>query len=81
MHLTVVDEGHRLKHRLLLKLLGLVMRSEPPDVLKVMFYRPKLFGDRFGELCQSVLRGSSEWSVSERELFAAFTSRLNACRF
>jgi hypothetical protein len=27
------------------------------------------------------MRGPSEWRVGERELFAAFTSRLNQCPF
>jgi hypothetical protein len=27
------------------------------------------------------MRGPSEWTVGERELFAAFTSRLNQCPF
>jgi len=27
------------------------------------------------------MRGPSTWSVGERELFAAFTSRLNQCVF
>jgi hypothetical protein len=27
------------------------------------------------------MRGPSQWSVGERELFAAFTSRLNQCLF
>ena len=30
---------------------------------------------------QAVMRGPSEWSVGERELFAAFVSRLNQCHF
>jgi len=28
-----------------------------------------------------VMRGPSEWSVAERELFAAFVSSLNQCVF
>jgi len=28
-----------------------------------------------------VMRGPSPWSVGERELFAAFVSRLNQCVF
>jgi hypothetical protein len=28
-----------------------------------------------------VMRGPSRWSVGERELFASFTSRCNACVF
>jgi AhpD family alkylhydroperoxidase len=27
------------------------------------------------------MRGPSDWSVGERELFAAFVSNLNQCRF
>jgi len=27
------------------------------------------------------MRGPSEWTVGERELFAAFVSRLNQCQF
>jgi len=27
------------------------------------------------------MRGPSEWSVGERELFAAYTSKLNQCVF
>ena len=30
---------------------------------------------------QAVMRGPSEWSIGERELFAAFVSRLNQCDF
>lgn len=81
MHLAVVETGHRLKHKLLLKVLRLVLGIAPPDILKVLLYRPELFGNQINALCQQALRGPSEWSVGERELFAAFTSRLNACRF
>jgi len=28
-----------------------------------------------------VMRGPSDWSIGERELFAAFTSKLNQCVF
>jgi hypothetical protein len=81
VHLTTVEQGHRLKQRLILKIIGLRMRSGAPDVVKTLLYRPGLFGAPFNALCQGVLRGPSEWSVGERELFAAFTARLNACRF
>jgi AhpD family alkylhydroperoxidase len=30
---------------------------------------------------QAMTRGESDWSVGERELFAAFVSRLNGCEF
>jgi hypothetical protein len=53
----------------------------PPDVVSTLLYRPELFGRSFSAACQAVLRGPSEWSVGERELFAAFTSAQNQCPF
>jgi hypothetical protein len=50
-------------------------------VLKTILYRPEFFGRPISELTQRVMRGPSEWSVGERELFAAFVSRLNQCHF
>jgi hypothetical protein len=54
---------------------------EPPDVLKTSLYRREFFGKPYGEVLHRVMRGESEWTVGERELFAAFTSRLNQCPF
>lgn len=81
MHLAVIDQGLGLKQRLILVVIRLLLRSKPPDVAKTLIYSSELFGKPFGELCHTVLRGPSEWSTGERELFAAFTARLNACRF
>jgi len=51
------------------------------DVRRMLSYRPELFGQAFGEALQDVMRGPSEWTVGERELFAAFVSALNQCPF
>lgn len=51
------------------------------DVVRTHLYRPELFGRHFAAALQDVMRGSSEWSVGERELFAAFVSSLNQCPF
>ncbi|MEO7003516.1 MAG: hypothetical protein ABI068_16965 [Ktedonobacterales bacterium] len=81
MRLSNVKNGHRLPQKLLLTLIRLRSRAEPLDIVKVIFYRPEIFGRPYNDLVQTVMRGSSEWSEGERQLFAAFTSRLNACRF
>jgi hypothetical protein len=81
MRLTRLDRGHRLDARLFLWFVRLVSRQEPADVLKTIYYRPELFGAPFSDLLHDLMRGPSEWSVGERELFAAFTSRLNQCPF
>jgi hypothetical protein len=44
-------------------------------------YRPELFGLPFSEELDVVMRGPSDWSAGERELFAGFTSLLNQCPF
>ena len=81
MRLANVSHGHRLKERMILRFIRMVSRMEPPDIVKTLFYRPEFFGAQFSELVQSCLRGESFWTVGERELFASFTSRLEACHF
>lgn len=84
MRLAQVESGHRLPQRLLLgamRLGGRLTGAGPPDVLRVSLYRPEFFGRHYGEVTHQVMRGPSEWTVGERELFAAFTSRLNQCPF
>ena len=51
------------------------------DVRRMLSYREALFGRPFSEALQDVMRGPSDWSVAERELFAAFVSSLNQCVF
>ena len=51
------------------------------DVALMLQYRPELFGRPFSQALQDVMRGPSEWSVAERELFAAFVSVQNQCPF
>ena len=51
------------------------------DVVLMLGHRPELFGQPFSEALQSVMRGLSDWSVAERELFAAFVSAQNQCPF
>jgi len=51
------------------------------DVRRMLSYREELFGRPFSEALQDVMRGPSDWSVAERELFAAFVSSLNQCVF
>jgi hypothetical protein len=55
--------------------------AEPPDVLKTLHYRPELFGRPFSDTLDLAMHGPSDWSVGERELFAAFVSSVNQCPF
>lgn len=81
MRLENVRKGHKLVPRLMMSVYRLVFRVPAPDVVRTLLYRPAFFGKPYSQWLQAVMRGPSEWSVGERELFAAFTSRLNQCPF
>jgi hypothetical protein len=83
MRLHIVETGHRLPQKLLLRMIRLLSGDphQPGDVVKTMLYRPEFFGKPYCTLLQALMRGPSSWTVGERELFAAFTSRKNECEF
>ena len=81
MRLAKLDNGHPAPLRALFAVLRRAMGGDVPDVVKTMTYRPRFFGLPFTTALQPVMRGPSPWSVGERELFAAYTSRLNQCPF
>jgi hypothetical protein len=76
-----VESGHRPPQKLLLGFSSLITLSAPLDVVRVFMYRPEYFGRTFCDLAHVMLRGPSDWSAGERELFGAFTSSLNSCVF
>ncbi len=63
------------------KLEQLLKDASQPDVSRVLVYMPEMFGTPFSMCLEDVMRGPSDWSVGERELFAAFVSRKNQCPF
>lgn len=81
MRLPKVRHGHTLGRKALLLLVRVTTRNNPPDVVRTLFYRPGFFGGRMSAWTNSIMRGPSEWTAGERELFAAYTSELNQCVF
>jgi hypothetical protein len=80
MRLKRVHQGHALGDKLMLGMMR-IMAGHAPGVVRTLKYRKDFFGRQFSELTQQVMRGPSPWPVGERELFAAFVSRLNKCVF
>ena len=80
MRLNKVHTGHRLGDRLMLGMMRLVT-GHAPGVVRTLKYRKEFFGRPWTDLTQQVMRGPSPWTVGEREIFAAFVSRLNQCVF
>jgi hypothetical protein len=81
VRLANVARGDRISTRLLYRFINLVSGFRAPDVVRTLRYRRHLFGGPHAAHTHAVMRGPSEWSVGERELFAAFVSRLNHCQF
>ncbi len=81
MRLAVVDAGHAPDEAAVLAQIRARTGGEPLGVVKTLLYRPELFGRPFSDALDRVMRGPSDWSSGERELFAGFTSLLNQCPF
>ena len=81
MRLSNVERGDRLSSKLLFAFVRLVSGFRLPDVVRTLRYQPQRFGRPHTAHTQAVMRGPSDWSVAERELFAAFVSRMNQCHF
>lgn len=81
MRLQVVEHGTTIGEKAKLLLLRVLMRRRVPDIVRTLVHRAAFFGDHMNQWTQAVMRGPSAWSVGDRELFAAFTSRLNQCVF
>jgi hypothetical protein len=81
VRLDVVDRGHAPDEAAVLREIRERSGVEPLGVVKTLMYRPELFGLPFSEELDVVMRGPSDWSPGERELFAGFTSLLNQCPF
>jgi hypothetical protein len=81
VRLKAVERGDRLVNRLLYAVIRVVSGFRAPDVVRTLRYRRTFFGQPHTLHTQAVMRGASAWTVGERELFAAFVSRLNQCVF
>jgi hypothetical protein len=81
VRLRCLEAGHDPREAGILELIRSQRGTEPPDVLKTLHYRPELFGHPFSDTLDLAMHGPSDWSVGERELFAAFVSSVNQCPF
>ncbi len=81
MRLEVLNSGHRLREKIIMKMINLIMGDGPPDVVRLLQYRPKFFGRPFSNLLHVLLRKTRGWDDGRAELFAAFVSAKNQCPY
>jgi hypothetical protein len=82
MRLDAVDHGHSPREAAILAEIAQA-RGVPTasGVLKTLYYRPEIFGRPFSAALDVAMRGESDWTAAERELFAGYVSALNQCPF
>ena len=80
MRLKAAERGD-FSSRVLYAVIRAASGFRAPDVVRTLRYRPGFFGAPHTAHTQAAMRGPSAWTVGERELFAAFVSRLNQCHF
>jgi len=51
------------------------------DAARAAFYRPELFSKHYFKFLHHLMQGRSEWSIAERELFAANVASRIKCEF
>jgi uncharacterized peroxidase-related enzyme len=77
----VLEHGYGVGNRLLFTLIRVVSGRPLPDAAKLTFYRPDFYGTHMKALTHEAMRGSSTWSVADRELMAAYVSKVNDSPF
>jgi hypothetical protein len=81
MRLKILEKGHRPVQKLFLALIRILSGGSVPGPILVLSYRKELFGKQIAPCFQEGMREATEWSLGETELFAAFVSKLNECRY
>ena len=81
MRLAILDNGHSFITKALFAFIRAVSRQPVPEVVKLVKYRPDFFGTPMQRVVQQAMRGPSTWSIGDRELMAAFVSKVNECEF
>ncbi|MEV6274473.1 carboxymuconolactone decarboxylase family protein [Nocardia sp. NPDC051832] len=81
MRPDILNTGYRPGTKALFALIRLFSRQPIPDAAKLVFYRPDFYGDRAKKFTHEAMRGPSPWSVADRELMAAYVSKVNNTAF
>src|SRR5258708_4874942 len=79
MRLAILDHGHGVRAKAMFALIRVFSGHPVVDAVKLAFYRPSFY--QAGRLTQEAMRGPSEWSVADRELMAAYISKMNETEF
>lgn len=81
MRLEILDRGYSWRAKALFASVRALSRQSVPDAARFVFYRPDFYGRLSTKFTQEAMRGHSGWSIADRELMAAYVSKINQCAF
>src|SRR5690348_7341226 len=81
MRLDILNRGYGPGTKMLFAVIRLFSGHPVPDAARLVFYRPDFYGARAKEFTHEAMRGPSAWSVGDRELMAAYVSKVNESAF
>ena len=81
MRRDILNRGYSPGTTLLFAVIKLFSGQPLPDAAKLTFYRPGFYGAQAKAFTHETMRGPSAWSVADRELMAAYVSKVNESAF
>jgi uncharacterized peroxidase-related enzyme len=81
MRLDILNRGYGPGTKALFAIIRVFSRQPVPDAARLVFYRPGFYGTRAKKFTHEAMRGPSAWSVADRELMAAYVSKVNESAF
>jgi uncharacterized peroxidase-related enzyme len=81
MRLAILDRGQRAGTKVMFAMIRAFSRHPVPEALKLVTYRGNFYGAPMQKVTQEAMRGPSAWSIGDRELMAAFVSKVNNCEY
>ena len=81
MRPRVLEHGYGIGSKLLFGLIRVMSGRPLPDAARITFYRPDFYGSHAKRFTHEAMRGRSTWSVGDRELMAAYVSKVNESPF
>ena len=80
MRLALLHHGHRPLQKLQMALVHAIV-GQVPGPIATMSYRRNLFGRWISDCFVEAMERSRHWTRGETELFAAYVSDQNRCRY
>jgi uncharacterized peroxidase-related enzyme len=81
MRLDILNRGYSPGTKMLFALIRVFSGQAVPDAARLVFYRPSFYGAQSKKFTHEAMRGPSAWSVADRELMAAYVSKVNESAF